>query len=46
MSFLDLHPLLLAWSAALMVVLIGWMMWPRHKARLESLGRIPLDDDR
>ena len=26
-------------------ILVGWVYWPAHKARLERLGRIPLGDD-
>lgn len=25
--------------------LVAWVYWPRRKQDLESLGRIPLDDD-
>lgn len=26
-------------------VVAAWTFWPTHKKRIESYGRIPLDDD-
>ena len=46
MSFLDLHPILLAWSVIIMLVLFGWVMWPRNKSEIERRGLIPLDDEK
>ena len=33
------------WLMALFIGIVVWVMWPRRKRRLESYGRIPLDDD-
>jgi len=37
-----------AWVLWMMLLFLGicaWALWPRNKERLESFGRIPLDDD-
>ena len=46
MSFIDIQPALLAWSTIIMLVLFGWVMWPRNKSEIERRGLIPLDDEK
>jgi cytochrome c oxidase cbb3-type subunit 4 len=36
------------WVVWLMLVflgIVGWVLWPRRKEKLEAHGRIPLEDD-
>ncbi len=33
------------WLMLFFLALVVWVMRPRNKTRLESYGRIPLDDD-
>lgn len=41
-----LRSLWVLWLFIIFVAIVVWTMWPSRKKRLESLGRIPLDDDR
>jgi cytochrome c oxidase cbb3-type subunit 4 len=35
----------LVWLILLFVGIVAWVYWPSHKQRLESFGRIPLQDE-
>ena len=49
MDFSAIHDLLrsfwVVWLLGLFLGIVAWAFWPSHKARLERLGQIPLDDD-
>ncbi|MBX6322024.1 MAG: cbb3-type cytochrome c oxidase subunit 3 [Rhodospirillaceae bacterium] len=40
-----LRALVSIWVTLVFVGIVAWAFWPRRKARLEALGRIPLDDE-
>ena len=40
-----IRSLWVVWLMALFLGIVVWVMWPKRKKRLESYGRIPLDDD-
>jgi cytochrome c oxidase cbb3-type subunit 4 len=44
--FRALHSFWVVWIVLTFVAIVGWTLWPSHKQRLESYGRIPLDEDR
>lgn len=33
------------WGMLLFLGIVGWAFWPSNKAKFESHGHIPLDDD-
>jgi len=43
--FRALHSMWVVWMVLVFVAIVIWTMWPSHKKRIESHGRIPLDDD-
>jgi cytochrome c oxidase cbb3-type subunit 4 len=40
-----LHSFWMLWAMVLFSGIVVWAYWPRNKAKLESYGRIPLNDD-
>ena len=43
--FEALRQLWVVWFMLVFLGIVGWVVWPRNKNRLEAHGRIPLDDD-
>lgn len=50
MTFDDVYQFVISgWLILMIVLFVGivvWVFWPKRKKKLESHGRIPLDDDK
>jgi cytochrome c oxidase cbb3-type subunit 4 len=44
--YADIAPLMGVVVVAVFIGIVAWAYWPKHRARFEADGQIPLRDDR